>query len=394
MISQDPDYAFIALDKKQIPLRRYIHGLSRINESGVSDMSLPYFKVESIEWLDVANNENIKDFNKASMLKSNLNPGFLYDLGTLAFKVDEQWDYNTAVSYYQASMSEVFRGKRKMSIFVGERNLDKIYPNGSANTQDTPCSHTEDVFGRLPNVTQHSQDVFVADEWKAKRCYMLAEVTMIAGILKSRLVNVTQTTSSYSANIVVGFNHSESETPTGLEPDVSTLPFVDMMSDVARLMTTLNLTHPWRRRNKIDHYVRGVLTSAYIASWSTISIKNATETISMIPNQQVIRAEVSKGRLYIWLAMNSTLGIAAIITAIIGTTVKAKTVRDTTLAAMTLDLGRIAHVNNNGLCNAVSLNKNDRALGRVKWRDSADMQMHRLSGEEGRRGCCKELVLT
>lgn len=73
--------------------------------------------------------------------------------------------------------------------------------------------------------------------------------------------------------------------------------------------------------------------------------------------------------------------------------VKMKTLRDTNLAVVNSDLGRRAHGNNSGLCNAVDLNKDDHASVRLKSRNHTNFEMKRSSRDSYTDSCCKELVL-
>jgi hypothetical protein len=165
------------------------------------------------------------------------------------------------------------------------------------------------------------------------------------------------------------------------------------MSDVARLITYMDLTPQWQKNNTIDNYVAGMLTTAYHATWSAMPMSNAIETVSIVPEELVIRAKVSRTRLYVWLVMNATLAVAAILIAVASSlAVEAKIVRNTTLAAITLDLGRVAHVDKSGLCDAAELNRDDHNLGYMKWRKAASYENTDLGEENFGGGCCKELV--
>ncbi|KAF2018139.1 hypothetical protein BU24DRAFT_421138 [Aaosphaeria arxii CBS 175.79] len=393
MVSQDPDYAFIALNKSQVPLKRYIYDSSPpLNDSGICNIMLPYFKVTGIQWLDAPEGVDIWNLDNSSMLDNNPNPGQFAGVGTLGFFTETKWNAGQAIESYKAHESETFEGKRNISIFVGEVNVGKPLKDGSIPTIDTPCSSYGDILGELPSVSQASVNIYFNKKWMAKRCYMLAEVNMKAGAYPNRRVNIKRVGFSNKMSMAVPIDGPADLDPV-LSPDNAILPVLDIMSDVTRMITYMDLTPGWQKNNSIDNYVSGMLTTAYHATWSAMPTQNATETVSITPLEPVIQARVNRGRLYIWLAMNSTLTIAGIIlAAVLKLAGEAKIIRDTTLAAMTLDLKYIAHEGNNGLCNAVGLNKDDRALGRVKWSNDVDPEINGSDGEKYGYRCCKDLV--
>lgn len=390
MVSQECDYAFLALKESQIPLRRYIYGASPyINESGEGKMVLPYFKVENITWLDAPDGVDLSNLDNASMLSQSITPG-LHRVGTVGFLKETKWKFDEAIPSYKASQFNTFEGRKNISIFASGVGVDERLEDGSTPTEQTPCPKHGYILANMPPVKAFEVQLYVGSEWRAKRCYLLAEVSIKAGAYPDRRTNITQIGSSNKMNMAVPLDPTDAE-PV-LSPDGSILPVLDMMSDVARLMTDMDLTPQWQKDNTIDNYVAGMLTTAYHATWSAMPMANNNETISMVPVELVIRARISRTRLYIWLVMNSTLAVAAIITAAASCmAVKANMVRNTTLAAITLGLGHVAHTSNSGLCNAADLNKDDHALGRMRWRDHTGFEESCLAEESYGDGCCKDL---
>jgi hypothetical protein len=391
MVSQDPGYAFVALNESRVPLKRYVYGSSlNFEYGGVGNMSLPYFKITDIKWIDAPSGIKISDLNNASMLSPSPTPLFLADAGMLGFFSEEKWDYHKAIATYEASSLETFEGKRNVSIYVGERNVAKPLEDGNEPTIETPCSTSGDILGELPSVIQYGEDVYVGEDWKAKRCYMLAEVTIKAGLYSNRRVNITRVGSSSKLHMAVPIHADEPNTV--LHADYRTTPVLDMLSEVTRLMTYMDLTPQWQKNNSIDNYVAGMLTTAYHATWSAMPMSDDIESVTLIALEPVIRAQVSRTRLYTWLLMNSTLAVAAMMTAGAASLCgKVKMVRDTTLAAMTIDLQRIAHKEDSGLCNAVTLSNCDSRKGRLRWRGDPSFELMSMSKDSYGHSCIKEV---
>lgn len=93
---------------------------------------------------------------------------------------------------------------------------------------------------------------------------------------------------------------------------------------------------------------------------------NYTEPISFKESEPAVFVSVDRQKVYIWLSMNATLTLAAVIVYGASLKAKTKTVRDTTLAPLTMDLSNILHKpETSGLCTAVSLDQKDHRLPRL-----------------------------
>jgi hypothetical protein len=117
----------------------------------------------------------------------------------------------------------------------------------------------------------------------------------------------------------------------------------------------------------------GMLRLAYHSTWSSFVrhlSRSEEETISITPAKDVVLANVDRSKMNAWLAMNLMLTLAAILVYIAQIFSVAKTIRNPTLAVLTMDLSGISHSGvAPGLCNAVELNKQDKKLGRLRWEE-------------------------
>ena len=116
-----------------------------------------------------------------------------------------------------------------------------------------------------------------------------------------------------------------------------------------------------------------MLTSAYYSARAAFieQLDYSSVPLRAVELEPVVRAKIDRGRLYGWLVLNASLSCAAIIVWAVRamTGVRSKIVREPTLAALTMDLDAVCHHKGDGLCNAVTLNRNDRKLGRLVWED-------------------------
>jgi hypothetical protein len=91
--------------------------------------------------------------------------------------------------------------------------------------------------------------------------------------------------------------------------------------------------------------------------------------------------------------MNLMLQIAATLVAIahhVGTP-NLKMTQDPTLMALTMDLEEFKHYNGDGLYNAVSLDKQDKKLGKITWKYGGNGTSINIGVNEG--SYCRKVVL-
>lgn len=131
-------------------------------------------------------------------------------------------------------------------------------------------------------------------------------------------------------------------------------------------------------QDNLDNYTTGMLKLSYHAAWSSLvnHLGNLSEPATIRAAETVVKARVDWMRLGLWLTMSAMLFISALLVAAAQNFSATKTIRDTTFAALTIDLIEVTHSRRaSGLCNAVALGKEDRNLPRLKWEGDSDMSV-------------------
>lgn len=216
----------------------------------------------------------------------------------------------------------------------------------------------------------------------------MAEATIAAGKYSGRNCTVSSTAGVEERYTTCSIQRDDS----AIQDDWLSNLSLDFMSEVLKYTVSQNYSQPWISNN-LDNYTSGMLTLGYHAAWSGLmrTLGNATEDIAFNPSQNVVSASIDKSKLYIWLAMNAMLTISAILVYIAQSASKTKTVRDSAIAALTIDMTEVTHTKRaSGLCNAVSLSKMDHKLPRLRWKYAG------MRGESIRSAidysCCRTVV--
>ncbi|KAF2826052.1 hypothetical protein CC86DRAFT_407285 [Ophiobolus disseminans] len=351
----DPEYAF---NETNTSLRRYV-SLS----PPIRWMNAPGTYEDGIAPLNPLNH-----IGNASTFKTQPDQ---WKPGTIGFWMPKKWGVNDTSRY----TSDVYEGKRNVSVYVGSLWDDQKMSDGTFPTVKTSCQASFVELGLVPNVTPYWKPVNGTIDgpkvWRRTDCFMLAEVTMRVGRLLNQRVDINLLGASTGAHIV---NASIRSSIPNLEPDWAIGPTLDLMTDVMRQIFQLNATDTYMANN-LDGFVRGTLKLAYDATWSALPSVTGDpgHTMRMVPLESAIRADVNRTRVYIWLAMNFTLQIAAALIAIVHYWLapNMKMTRDPTLTALMMDLKEVKHATQDGLCDAVALRARDRQLGRIRWEESS-----------------------
>ncbi len=361
MAGKDPVYAF---ESTQLSLRRYFSSSEKITANSTMNLTLPYFDVR-LRWIDAANDNRFQHIGDPKY-SDVANLGNLIRInGTVGVTRNDPWDAGAAAP----QAAKLFSGTKLVSIKVGVLDSHDKLPDGSSPNENSPCPKSSVVFGKLPDVGQKTIGYFGGGEWAANDCYLVAEASITAGRYKGTDCVVFPTGAvDYMATCNVTPN------PKAVEDDWISGLALDFMSETMKNIVMLNLTRPWMHNN-LDNYTTGILTLAYHAAWSSLmkSLGNATETTTTRIAESVVRATVDRTRILIWFAMSAMLTVSALLVAVPQNFTITKTVRDTTLAALAMDLTKVTHSDHaSKLCNADALTQEDQKLARLKWTDNFD----------------------
>jgi hypothetical protein len=368
MGARDSDYAFSATQATQ---RRYMYLDPHLPSESLVLTQMPYFEVSNIEWMNVQfDSETLGDWKPSSLANASMQelPANSKKMGNLGFWMTEKWNFTSAKELYKKPTT-FYENKRNVSVLVGRIGLNKE-DDADLGTNTTQCSSKPGRFGQLPiGVSQFNSSWFLDGEWTATDCFLVAEVTMRIGMIKEQNYNITLVGASENLHVASPLNGANQSQPD-LIPDLAILPTLDMMTDVLQHLVSLGVGSQHREDN-VQGYLAGMLTVAYHATRSALveQATDSTTTITAIPSEPIVRALVNRRRLYVWLALNATLTLAALLLWVVQstTTKTSKTVRDPTLVALTTNMDAVCHKNGDGLCNAVALSGGDKKLGRMVW---------------------------
>lgn len=361
MAVSDPAYAF---DSTELPVRRYFSSTQKIAANSTVNITFPYFDVR-LRWIDASGDARSKRAGDPEYSDvANLWTG-VRDYGSVAVLRNTKWNYTEATP----RRAEIFSGTKIVSVQVSNLRIEEPLLNGSAPNINTLCPTTSSIFGQLPNVGQHGKDWFL-NGWAGKDCYLIAEATITAGKYIGTNCPVSHTnTIDYLTTCQVKAN------PKAIKEDWISGFALDFMSETMKNIVMLDVTEPWMHNN-LDKYTTGMLTLGYHAAWSSLTdeLSNANEPATTRIAESVVLANVNLTRICIWLVMSTTLTLSAMMVAIAQKVEKTKTVRDSTLVALAMDLSEVMHNNDHEskLSDAVSLSKKTHEDERLKWKDDYD----------------------
>ncbi|KAL9609926.1 MAG: hypothetical protein Q9167_005344 [Letrouitia subvulpina] len=367
MAGKDPAYVF---NSTGLPLRRYFYAepLDRdIPADSTMNLTLPYFDV-NLRWIDGASNNRSQYVDESEYADISGHGFIVRNNGVVAVIRNDPWNAQRAIP----QAAHIFSGKKVISVKVNTLESSHRLLNGSHPTQNSLCPTNSTLFGRLPDVTQVPKPYFVLNAWKANDCFLIAEASIKAGKYRGTDCKV----SSFGAKSYMATCNVTPD-PNAVEDDWISGLALDFMSETMRYIAMLNLTEPWMHDN-LETYTTGMLKLSYHAAWSSLTkhLGNASEPATFREAESVVRARVNRDRMGVWLAMSGMLTVSAALVAVAQKFSATKTVRDTTFAALAMDLTKVTHSSRaSGLCNAVVLNKKDRNLPRLKWEGGCDMNV-------------------
>ena len=140
------------------------------------------------------------------------------------------------------------------------------------------------------------------------------------------------------------------------------------MSEIMKDAVMLDYTQQYMAEG-LDAYTSGILTLAYHAAWSSVmdTLGTSNETASLRMAEPMVLASVSRGKLYVWLALNLSLLVAAVLMYVALNFSSVKAIRDITLTPLMADFSAITNSPQGiGLRDAATLSKGDKTLPRIR----------------------------
>ena len=357
MADKNPVYAF---NSTQLSLRRYFSSTQKITANSTINITVPYFDVR-LRWIDPASdNRSQHTGDPVYSDVANLVSG-VRNYGSVAILRNKTWSYSEATP----RAADIFSATKLVSIQVStlriEDERDGVAPNIS-----TPCPTKSSMFGPLPEVGQYGKNWYVQDKWTAKDCFLIAEASITAGKYNGTDCEVSPTDAN---DYMATCNFKPS--PGAVEEDWISGLALDFISETMKNIIMLNVTYPWMQNN-LDKYTTGILTLAHHAAWSALMnrLGKASEPTTARIAESVVLATVNRTRIWIWLAMNAMLTASALMVAGAQIVRITRTVRETTMVALAMDLTEVMHsAPASELSGAVSLSKKNHRVERLKWTD-------------------------
>ena len=339
--------------------RRHVPSLEGVPiNTTLSNITVPYFKVESLEWVTSLNDTGtdldlardvIENINNPYLNFSNMNFNggqnpFAYgtDVGRLSLVNTELWQ--PAPTDNQPNRVYPTPKTQQASTWV---IVATAYPN-NCTADDTGLNAK---FGDISAVAHYNPN-----PKNVKGCFVLGRINYTAGVIDCQDCRVV-------LNGVVESSSSspQAQTQTPL-PDPLVPTAIAMMPEVLFYMEIGNASSAptW---NNLDSYTRGMLSIGFQASWNELATNFQAQPMSQTKYMNpfpILEASVTKWRVLVWYTLN-LLTFSGAIMGLVESWCRFKTIRDPTLAALLLDTSAIVNHDESGLCNAVSLEGADEA---------------------------------
>lgn len=365
MISKDPIYAFDAVRQGILTLRRYFNSSEHIPADSVVDILVPYFSVD-LEWI---NEDEDKDERSGHVATSEYidvnNQSNIRNIGTTALIREDKWDAQKAMP----SSPQVLSSDSLVSVKLRTLNFGDDLPDGSTASSETKCLKASEDFRPLPDVEQRQTSIGNGLEVVAHDCYIFAKATIRAGAYLAKQCIVSSSTAAASTSEYYATCFAPREDDAIREDWLAALA-LDFLSETLKFSVMQNFSQLWITGD-LDGYTRRMLTLGYHAAWGGLMkrLGYLTEAAVFWPTEEVVMISVDHTRLYICLGLTMGLGVSALLVMAARRISETKTVRDTTVAALTMDLTEVAHSTRAyGLCSAADLSKEDFKLPRLRWK--------------------------
>ena len=370
--------------------RRHVPSLLGVPiKTTVSNITIPYFKVESLEWVtslaemgesldslhEIVTNISNPYLNFSNMnFPEGVNP-FAYgtDVGRLTMVNTVPWQPAPRENNHSAWVYPNAEIQQSSTWVIVATEFDQNCTNDR--------SRPNEKFGDLTNIALYS---YVPPQGDAGYV-AFGRIKYTAGVVdcKDYRVVLNGVVESLSSTA-----QAQSWTPL---PDPLVKTAIAMMPEVL-FYTEIGNASSVPTWNNLDGYTRGMLSVAFQASWNELATdfqaQPMSETGYMTPFP-ILMASVTKWRVMVWYMLNLLLTLSGIIIGLAQSWCRSKTVQDPTLAALLLDTSALIGHDEKGLCDAVSLEGADKAwrLRLVVPDEGKDSYRHPyLEVDGGKRG--------
>jgi hypothetical protein len=299
--------AGLAWSTKQQPdvgrCRRVMPDSSIPPNSTVANATIPCIEIHDISFNSNPSPDIINVLNSAgenvSLFQNNVvGPLFTYNFGNAILFDSSRWNESYLISgggTPQLPPPTIFSGLKTFIVFVARQNAPNCKSiNGSA-------------FGDAATLALLEPYLYVWQPFTSDttNCMLIGSVNFTAGVVQSPK-------SVYVSNRVV-----ETTETLPIEPAMFVKDALLMMPDVMPLVSQVN-TSGMATWDNVANYTDTLIRYSYMASWDSLNSYFGPETPDLAVQKAVpmLRASVSRLRVYLWLLGNLFLTVTAIMTVI------------------------------------------------------------------------------
>ncbi|RYP67331.1 hypothetical protein DL770_008638 [Monosporascus sp. CRB-9-2] len=333
--------------------------------STVEDAVLPCIEIHNLTWDQTPWDENVLKLfqeNAPSISLVNTSPinSQFWDPGNAIVYDFKPWDsrkhFNVDLEYTRFPSPTIFSGTKKVLLLLRRQDTNDCAPVVAS------------IFGNDSSMAQIKNAYPLVQNEYHENCYLSGTISFTAGAVKS-------TFSRFISSRVI---EAVGNYPQ-IEPSLWTEEALFQMPDVMSRITKLNNSHvpTW---DNVDDYIRAVTAISYMAAWDAFySMTDNTNPVDLKVNQRVdmLKAQVHRGRVYAWLAINMLLTASGIVLLVFEALSSKCQVTDGPTAALMTDTSALEPGSRSSLsAKSHILNDADKQLRIVK--DTGDVDKWRL----------------
>ncbi|KAG9248781.1 hypothetical protein BJ878DRAFT_476146 [Calycina marina] len=331
MTAKSPAYVYNA---SKLALRRYFNSTVEIPDGSNADITVPYIAID-LRWIDASSDSRSQQVGQSKYQFVNEDSFSIRNIGAIAIT------NSSPFSYSKPTQPDFFNGTKLVGIKLRTLNF------GNQIVDASQCGAISD---------QHNC------WWHGDRSRLLH--IRLSQNCSSSLPGKDCTVSSSAETSELYATCSMQRDDGAVQPDWLSNFALEFMSEALKFTVLQNYSQPYITKDLTD-YTTGTLTRGYHSAWSALMKRtgNETEPFTSRASETMVSVLIDRNKLFIWLAMNASLTISVVLVPVAKMLSTAETIRDTTVAALTMDLTEITRTDRTeGLCNAVALSKQDKKL--------------------------------
>ena len=346
------------------PSRRFIPSLvGEAVNSTLRNVTLPYFEIHSLDWITSADQINDEEMKHLKTVISEPNvAAFAYgghlqaDDGT---KFTNPFSLGTDTARLILVNTDIWtRAPRNNQTQNYEYPLPTVDTSQKwviiASQFGANCSTSSADFGDISRIYQYSSPSPIS----GAGCFHFARINYTAAAMICKDCRIVSHGAVEASNET---SHSSAWVPI---PDSLVANAISMIPEVLFYTKISNSSQVPTWQN-LDGYTCGMIATAYQASWNALTNQwrgSPMETTVISNPYPVLIAQVNRFRIVLWFGLNAVLTVSGILLALLQKHCQHKAVRNPAIAALLLDTTALLDQDTTGLCNAVTLRKEDKSL--------------------------------